>query len=95
MCLSGKGVALIECPVHYKDLICIELNNEEVKIEGHHIVMWSNSLSYTIERSSKTLLGSAITGQGLLHVFRGSGHVWLSSAASSLVDRFHQGSGIL
>lgn len=88
LCLSGEGVALLESPVSMHDLIRVDLQNEELKVEGHHVLMWSNSINYTIERSSKTLLGSTITGQGLLHVYRGTGSVWMSSMSSEVVERF-------
>lgn len=41
-------------------------------------ITWSNSLSFTVERSGKTLVGSAASGEGLVNVFRGSGKVLLA-----------------
>lgn len=39
---------------------------------------WSNTLKFTVERSGKTLIGSAASGEGLVNVYRGTGKVWLT-----------------
>ena len=41
-------------------------------------VAWSNTLQFTVERSGKTLLGSAASGEGLVNVYRGTGKVLLA-----------------
>lgn len=38
----------------------------------------NNSLDFTVERSSKTLIGSAASGEGLVNVYRGTGKVLLA-----------------
>ena len=79
--LSGKGIACLESNVPYEELIEIELNNEELKIDGNLAVCWSSSLDFTVERSTKTLLGSAVSGEGLVNVYRGVGKVLMSPYA--------------
>ena len=63
------------------ELIEIELENDELKIDGDMAVCWSTNLDFTVERSSKTLLGSAINGEGLVNVYRGTGRVLMSPVA--------------
>ena len=46
-------------------------------------ICWSSGLNFTVERSSKTLLGSAINGEGLVNVYRGTGIVLMSPVAPS------------
>jgi len=77
--LSGKGIACLESNVPYEELIEIELNNEELKIDGNLAVCWSSSLDFTVERSTKTLIGSAASGEGLVNVYRGVGKVLMSA----------------
>ena len=86
--LSGKGIACLESNVPYEELIEIELNNEELKIDGNLAVCWSSSLDFTVERSTKTLIGSAASGEGLVNVYRGVGKVLMSPYAptSSLYE---------
>lgn len=76
--LSGKGVACLESNVPLEELIEIELNNEELKIDGNLAVCWSSSLEFTVERSTKSLIGSAVSGEGLANVYRGTGKVLMS-----------------
>lgn len=79
--LKGEGVACLESNVPFSELIEVELNNEELKIDGSLAVCWSSTLDFTVERSSKTLLGSAVTGEGLVNVYRGVGKVLMSPYA--------------
>ena len=39
------------------------------------------SLDFTVERSTKTLVGSAVSGEGLVNVYRGTGRVLMSPVA--------------
>lgn len=81
--LSGQGIVVLESNVPEEELIAIDLNNEEIKIDGDMAVCWSTSLQFTVERSMKTLLGSAISGEGLVNVYRGTGRVLISPVADS------------
>ena len=73
--LSGKGIAVLESPVPREELIEINLQNDEVKIDGNMAIAWSNSLQFTVEMSSKSILGSAVSGEGLVNVYRGTGRI--------------------
>ena len=78
LCLSGNGIAVFESPVPREELIEIELENDILKIDGNMAIAWSNSLQLTVERSSKTLIGSMVNKEGLLNVYRGTGKVWMT-----------------
>lgn len=79
--LKGNGIAVLESNVPEEELIEVELNNEELKIDGKQAVCWSTSLEFTVERTTKTLIGSAASNEGLLNVFRGTGKVLMSPVA--------------
>lgn len=79
--LKGKGVAALESNVPYDELIEVELEDDELKIDGNMAVCWSSDLSFTVERSTKRLIGSAVSGEGLVNVYRGSGRVLMSPTA--------------
>ena len=81
--LSGRGIVALESNVPEEELITIELNNDEIRIDGDMAVCWSSSLQFTVERSTKTLLGSAMSGEGLVNVYRGTGRVMLSPVANT------------
>ena len=83
LCLNGTGVAVLESNVPREELIEIELQNDVLKIDGNMAVCWSSTLQFTVERSTKTLLGSATSGEGLVNVYRGSGKVLMSPVANT------------
>ena len=89
--LVGEGVAALESNVPYEELIEVELDNDELKIDGNLAVCWSSGLEFTVERSTKTLVGSAVSGEGLVNVYRGTGKVLMSPVAptASLYDATH------
>ena len=76
--LSGNGVAVLESSVPREELIEFELNNDEVRIDGNMAVAWSKSLQFTVEKSSKTLLGSWASGEGFVNVYRGTGRILMA-----------------
>lgn len=78
LCLSGQGIAVLESPVPREELIEIIVENDTVKIDGNMAVAWSRTLQFTVERSSKTLLGSAANGEGLVNVYRGTGRILMA-----------------
>ncbi len=75
LCLKGQGYAVIKSPVPRNELIEMVLENDVVKIDGDNAIAWSNSLKFTVERSSKSLLGSAVNGEGLVNVYKGTGKI--------------------
>ena len=76
--LVGSGAVCLESACPKEELITIELQNDVVKIDGNMAIAWSGSLDFTVERSGKTLLGSAASGEGLVNVYRGTGKVLMA-----------------
>lgn len=76
--LNGNGVCCLESRCPENELIEINLENDVIKIDGNMAIAWSNSLDFTVERSGKTLIGSAASGEGLVNVYRGTGKVLLA-----------------
>ena len=79
--LQGNGVAALESNVPEDELIEVILENDELKIDGNLAVCWSSNLEFTVERSIKTLVGSAVSGEGLVNVYRGTGRVLMCPVA--------------
>ena len=79
--LHGNGVVALESNVPEDELIEITLENDELKIDGNLAVCWSSNLEFTVERSTKTLVGSAVSGEGLVNVYRGTGRVLMCPVA--------------
>ena len=79
--LRGNGIVALESNVPEEELIEIELENDELKIDGSMAVCWSSNLEFTVERTTKTLVGSAVSGEGLVNVYRGTGRVLMCPVA--------------
>ncbi len=76
--ISGSGILCLECPCPREELIEITLTDDVLKIDGNMAIAWSGSLDFTVERSGKSLIGSAASGEGLVNVYRGTGKVWMT-----------------
>lgn len=76
--LNGMGVCCLECDCPKGELIEVTLENDVLKVDGNFAIAWSSALDFTVERSGKTLIGSAASGEGLVNVYRGTGKVLLA-----------------
>lgn len=76
--LTGPGIVVLECIVPMCEIDIINLNNDILRVDGNFAVLRTGNLSFTVERSAQTLIGSAASGEGLVNVFKGTGQVWLA-----------------
>ena len=79
--LIGNGIAALESPVPQQELIQFNLQDDEVKIDGNMAIAWSASLNFTVEKSTKSLIGSAISKEGFVNVYRGTGTILMAPTA--------------
>lgn len=84
--LTGSGIAALESRVPYEELIEVILDNDVMKIDGNMAIAWSGSLQFTVEKSTKSLLGSAVSGEGFVNVYRGTGRILLAPTASDYAN---------
>ncbi len=82
--IQGNGILCLESRCPKEELIEITLNNDVLKVDGNNAIAWSGSLSFTVERSGKSLVGSAASGEGLVNVYRGTGKVLLAPVVKGL-----------
>ena len=83
--ITGHGVICLESDCPREELVEIELDNDVLKVDGNMAIAWSGSLDFTVERSGKTLMGSAASGEGLVNVYRGTGKVLLAPVTKGAV----------
>lgn len=76
--VRGSGLCVFAIPVPVQELKRVELNNDTLKVDGNFALMRTGKLNFTVEKSTKGLLGSFTSGEGLLQTFRGTGTVWLA-----------------
>lgn len=82
--ITGKGVVALESYCPYEELIVVTLDHDVLKVDGNFAIAWSGTLDFTVERSGKTLVGSAVSGEGLVNAYRGSGKVLLAPVLSEV-----------
>lgn len=76
--IQGNGILCLESPCPKEELVEITLEDDVLKIDGNFAIAWSGTLGFTVERSGKSLIGSAASGEGLVNVYRGTGKVLLA-----------------
>jgi len=76
--ITGNGVLCLESLCPREELMEITLQDDVLKVDGNMAIAWSGSLNFTVERSGKTLFGSAASGEGLVNVYRGTGKVLIA-----------------
>jgi len=81
--IQGSGILCLESVPPKEELIEIELKDDVLKIDGNMAIAWSGSLDFTVERSGKSLIGSAASGEGLVNVYRGTGRVLLAPVSKT------------
>jgi len=82
--IVGRGILCLESPCPKEELVEITLDNDVLKVDGNMAIAWSGSLDFTVERSGKTLIGSAASGEGLVNVYRGTGKVLLAPVTKGM-----------
>ncbi|MBN1572279.1 MAG: zinc-ribbon domain-containing protein [Deltaproteobacteria bacterium] len=80
--LTGTGIAALESPVPLSEIKRIDLMDQKLSIDGNFALMWTDSVDFTVQRSTKSLIGSIAGGEGLLQTFRGTGRVWIAPTES-------------
>jgi len=76
--ISGRGIAVMYSPVPAGELVIAKLENETMQVDGDFALMRTAPVSFSVEKSTKSLFGSAMSGEGFLNVYKGTGRVWLA-----------------
>lgn len=89
--LSGQGFAVLESPVPREELFEFVLQDDVIKIDGNMAIAWSSSLQFTVEKSSKSLIGSGLSGEGFVNVYRGTGKILMAPTMTGTVNNSKNG----
>lgn len=76
--VGQQGAVALESIVPFEEIIQIDLNNDTMKIDGNMAIAWSGSLEFSTETATKGLINSAISKEGFVNVYRGTGRIWLA-----------------
>lgn len=71
------GAVCLESNYPKAELVEIILDNDGLKVDGSFVIAWSGNLEFTVECSTKGIIGSAASGEGLVNTYRGTGRLWM------------------
>lgn len=79
LALRGTGVVVLESDVPANEIIKYNISEGmELKVDGSFAIARTSNVVFSVTKSDKSLLGSALNGEGLLNTFSGNGSVWLA-----------------
>jgi len=81
--LTGSGIVALESPVPKSELIEVILDNDTIKIDGNMAIAWSGNLDFTVERTTPTLAGSFMSGEGLVNKYEGTGKILIATVQNN------------
>lgn len=84
--ISGSGIVALEIPVPESEIFKCILIDDTLKVDGNFAILRTGNIEFTVEKSSKSIVGSVTSGEGLVNVYRGSGEVWLIPTKSVYAD---------
>lgn len=76
--IKGTGIVALFSPVPENELQKIELNNSMVAVDGNFCIMRTGDLKFSVQKSAKSWLSTATSGEGLMNFYQGTGTVWLA-----------------
>jgi|TARA_B110000881_G_scaffold213088_1_gene223621 uncharacterized protein (TIGR00266 family) len=76
--ISGNGIAILYVPVPKEEIMRYTLNDEKLSVDGNFALMRDDTVQFKVEKSSKGIMGSLVSGEGFLQTFSGRGNVWIA-----------------
>ena len=73
----GKGKVVIASG---GPLEAVDLNNERLVVDGSFAVARTGNIEFKVEKATKGLFGTAVSGEGLVNTFTGTGRVLIAPA---------------
>ena len=78
--ITGKGWCVVQSPIAASDVLRVELNDEELRVDGDIVLFRKGRLVQQVSGATNGAGGLVTSGEGLVNVFRGTGQVWLAPA---------------
>jgi len=75
--IEGSGIVALKVPVPESEIFKCILINDILKVDGNFAILRTGNIEFSVEKSSKSIVGTALSGEGMVNVYRGTGEVWL------------------
>jgi len=77
--LVGTGLVVLASPVPFDEIAQVPVTPATpLKVDGPFALLRTGDVTFSMERSAKSIFGTLASGEGLLQTFRGTGEVWLA-----------------
>lgn len=84
--IEGSGIVVLKVPVPESEIFKCILINDTLKVDGNFAILRTGNIEFSVEKSSKSIIGTAVSGEGMVNVYRGTGEVWLVPTKSIYKD---------
>ena len=84
--LEGNGIVVLKVPVPESEIFKCILINDTLKVDGNFAILRTGNIEFSVEKSSKSIVGTMVSGEGLVNVYRGTGEVWLTPTKNVYKD---------
>lgn len=84
--IEGNGIVALRVPVPESEIFKCILINDTLKVDGNFAILRTGNIEFSVEKSSKSIVGTAISGEGMVNVYKGTGEVWLVPTKSIYRD---------
>lgn len=84
--IEGNGIVALRVPVPESEIFKCVLINDTLKVDGNFAILRTGNIEFSVEKSSKSIIGTAISGEGMVNVYKGTGEVWLVPTKSIYRD---------
>lgn len=74
----GPGICVLASPVPADEVVAYDLQNEKLQVDGNFALMRTEGIKFSVQKSTKSIVGTMTSGEGLLQTFEGTGRVWLA-----------------
>jgi len=84
--IEGNGIVALKVPVPESEIFKCILINDTLKVDGDFAILRTGNIEFSVEKSSKSIVGTVLSGEGMINVYRGTGEVWLIPTKSVYKD---------
>jgi len=84
--IEGNGIVALKVPVPESEIFKCILINDTLKVDGNFAILRTGNIEFSVEKSSKSIVGTVLSGEGMVNVYRGTGEVWLMPTKSAYKD---------
>lgn len=77
--ISGSGVVALFSPVPESEIVAYEITPDKpLMVDGNFALIRTKDVKFSLTKSSKSWISTAVSGEGLLQTFTGNGTVWIA-----------------